>query len=140
MPYLTKNTPVCNNNILSRTVFSTLMSTLHDGSLGRQKMDNSRVVIQECQFTWLSILSEMLCLTSIVTKFHKDLTHAVWLTERTSLIWDYQLTLKLDMCTHFSQLSLPGINAIYTKLYNKTICTKHLHIHTLYTCGWEVKY
>jgi len=24
---------------------------------------------------------------SIVTKFHKDLTKTVWLTERTSLIW-----------------------------------------------------
>ena len=67
---LTQNTPIGNNNIFSRTLqlieflscFSTIMSTLHDGSLVRQKLDNSRVVIQECQFTWLPILGEILCL------------------------------------------------------------------------------
>jgi len=27
-----------------------------------EMLDNSRVVIQECQFTWLSLLGEILCL------------------------------------------------------------------------------
>jgi len=42
------------------------MPTLHDGSLVRQtmeiKFDNSRVVIHECQFIWLPILGEIVCL------------------------------------------------------------------------------
>ena len=70
---LTQNMPVGNKNIFSRifqpieflSCFSTIMSTIHDGFPCKTKigkMDNSRVVIQECQITGLPILDEILCL------------------------------------------------------------------------------
>jgi len=62
--------PVGNNKIFGTRIsqlieflscFSTIMSAFLVKRICKL-LENSRVVIQECQFTWLSILDKILCL------------------------------------------------------------------------------
>ena len=86
-------------------------------------LDSSRVIIQEClvQFTWLSILVEILCLWALWPSLHKDLTKAVRLLE-----WKH-----LAAC----QTAIPpavGVHIVSSVFYKKTLILGNLQLLDLF--------